>query len=404
MRTIEWTRAGTVMFRLLVIGLSLVATAVLLVGSSPRAVRAQEATPEAEQAPSGPEIVARGLTNPRGFAWSEDSTLYVALAGTGGSNLPTEDAQFIEVFLGILGGPSAAIARIQDGCPVTVADGLPSFIDGSGAVIGVSDVAILDGQLYATVDGGGTVHGNPDQPVGLYRIDTDGTHVVVADLSAWMRANPVAEPPPGDDDPDGEVWHLLPTADESAFWVVESNQGQVLQINPAGEVTRIADLSVGHPVPTGIALAPDGGVYVGNLTVFPYPDETAKVVHVAPDGTVTDHWTGLTAVVALAIGPDDGLYALEMVTETIEQDPYILPDTGRIVRQTGPDSLDVVAEGLNFPIGFDFGPDGALYVSLPALGAAPGQGMIARFDLVDHATEAAATPMPSAACFVAPGA
>ena len=330
--------ATLVMSRLVFIGLSLVLTAVLLLSSSPGAVRAQEATPEAERSLAGPEIVASGLTNPRGFTWGEDGTLYVALAGTGGPNLPTEDAQFIEVFLGVFGGPSAAIARIQDGCPVTVADGLPSYIDGTGSVIGVSDVAILDGELYATVDGGGTVHGNPDQPAGLYRINADGTYAVVADLSAWMRANPVAEPPPGDNDPDGEVWRLLPTADESAFWVVETNQGQLLQITPAGDVTRIADLSAGHPVSTGIALAPDGGVYVGNLTAFPFPNEAAKVVHVAPDGTVTDQWTGLTAVVALAIGPDDALYALEMATETIEQDPFILPDTGRIVRQTGPDT------------------------------------------------------------------
>ena len=97
-----------------------------------------------------------------------------------------------------------------------------------GGVIGVSDVAILGGQLYATVDGSGAVHGNPEQPARLYRINADGTFAVVADLSAWMRANRVAEPPPGDDDPDGEVWHLLTTADGSAFWVVESNQGQLL--------------------------------------------------------------------------------------------------------------------------------------------------------------------------------
>jgi hypothetical protein len=111
-------------------------------------VSAQEATPEGEAALAGPEIVASGLTNPRGFAWGEDGTLYVALAG-----LPAEDVPAIEVVLGIFGGPSAAIARIQDGCPVTVADGLPSYIDGTGAVAGVSDVAILDGQLYATGDG-----------------------------------------------------------------------------------------------------------------------------------------------------------------------------------------------------------------------------------------------------------
>ncbi|MBA2596519.1 MAG: ScyD/ScyE family protein, partial [Chloroflexia bacterium] len=247
------------------------------------------------------------------------------------------------------------------------------------------------------------VHGNPDQPAGLYRINADGTFAVVADLSAWIRANSVTERPPGDDDQDGEVWHMVPTADESAFWVVESNQGQVLQITPAGEVTRVADLSAGHPVPTGIAPAPDGGVYVGNLTAFPFLDEAAKVVHVAPDGTVTDQWTGLTAVVALAIGPDEALYALEMVTDSIDEDPFILPDTGRIVRQIGPDTLEVVAEGLNFPISMDFGPDGALYLSLPALGAPAGGGTIARLDLEGSATdEAEATPVAAPPCWAAP--
>jgi len=29
-----------------------------------------------------------------------------------------------------------------------------------------------------------------------------------------------------------------------------------------GAIVRVADLSLGHPVPTGIALAPGGGVYV----------------------------------------------------------------------------------------------------------------------------------------------
>jgi sugar lactone lactonase YvrE len=390
------------MSRLPTIAFLLVLVILLL---SPARLAAQDASPAAGAGPANLDIVASGLTNPRGFTWAEDGTLYVALAGTGGSNLPTEEAAVIEVFLGFYGGPSAAVARIQDGCPVTVADGLPSYVDGTGGVIGVSDVAILGGQLYATVDGGGAVHGNPDQPAGLYRINADGTFAVVADLSAWIRANSVSERPPGDDDQDGEVWHLLPTADERGFWVVESNQGQVLQITPAGEVTRVADLSAGHPVPTGIAPAPDGGVYVGNLTAFPFLDEAAKVVHVAPDGTVTDHWTGLTAAVALAVGPDDALYALEMVTGSIDEDPFILPDSGRIVRQTGPDTLEVVADGLNFPIGMDFGPDGALYLSLPALGAPAGQGTIARLDLEGSATaEAEATPMAAPPCWAAPSA
>jgi sugar lactone lactonase YvrE len=377
---------------------SFIVAGVLAAWSFPAA--AQNATPIVE----GVTTVASGLTNPRGFTWGSDGTLYVALAGTGGSNLPTEDAPVIEAFAGFYGGPSASVVRIEAGCPATVADGLPSYIDGSGAVVGVSDVAFLDGQLYATVDGGGPVHGNPDQPAGLYRINADGTFEVVADLSTWMRANRVAEPP-ADDDPDGEVWQMLPTTDGSAFWIVESNQGQVLQITPAGEITRIADLSAGHPVSTGIAPAPDGGVYVGNLTAFPYPDGAAKVIHIAPDGTVTEYWTGLTAVVDLAVDADGNLYALEMVTGSTDEDPFVFPDTGRIVRYTGTDGLEVVADGLNFPVRMEFGPDGALYLASPAFGAAPGTATIARLDPDGAGTAGvAATPMDAPQCFAAPSA
>ena len=69
-----------------------------------------------------------------------------------------------------------------------------------------------------------------------------------------------------------------------------------------------------------------------------------------PDGKVTDVWTGLTMITGLAVGDDGALYALEMATNNIEKPPYTLPGTGRVVRQTGPDSLAEVVVGLDFPI------------------------------------------------------
>ena len=51
-------------------------------------------------------------------------------------------------------------------------------------------------------------------------------------------------------------------------------------------MSRIADLSAGHPIPTGIAPAPDGGAYVGLFTNIPDEDGTAAVVDVAPDGAL----------------------------------------------------------------------------------------------------------------------
>jgi hypothetical protein len=181
------------------------------------------------------------------------------------------------------------------------------------------------------------------------------------------------------------------------FWVLEPNSGGVLGVTPDGAIRRIADLSAEHPVPSAIALDPNGGVFIGNLTAVPFADKTAKVIHVAPDGSVTTVWTGLTTVTGLAVGPDGTLYAAELSTGNLQQPPFLVPGSGRIVRQTGPASSEEVATGLLFPIALRFGPDGALDVALPAIGASQGQGVIARLDLGGVTASPSAGMMPAGA-------
>jgi hypothetical protein len=340
-------------------------------------VVAQEASPVASPVSGGLTLVASGLTNPRGFLWTADGTLYVAQAGVGGESLGTPTAP--PPTGPFMGGPTASVVRIEGGCPVVVAEGLPSNINALGEVLGAEDLAVLGDQLYASVDGGGEAHGIPNQPAGVYRILANGESELVADLSAWVRANPVATPPP-DYDPDAAGFSLIADAAAGSFWVVDPNSGQILNVTLDGTVTRIANLSQDHPIPTGLGADPEGGVYVGYLTPIPYLDGAAKVVHIAADGTVTDVWTGLTAVTDVAVGPDGALYAIEMSTGNLEEPPFTVADSGRVVRQTGPDSVEEVATGLNLPISLAFGPDGGLYVSLPAFGADGGEGVIARIE------------------------
>ena len=340
-------------------------------------VAAQEATPGATPQASALTTVASGLISPRGFLWTADGTLYVAQAGSGGESLGTPAAP--PPVGPFQGGSTASVVRIDTGCPVLVADGLPSTLDQIGGVLGVEDLAILGDQLYASVDGGGEAHGNASQPSGVYRILADGTWELVADLSAWVRANPVAQVPP-DFDPDAAGYSLVADEATQSFWVGDPNSGQILRVGLDGSVARIADLSAGHPVPTQLAAAPQGGVYVGYLTAVPFPDGAAKVSHVAADGTVTDVWTGLTTVTDVAVGPDGTLYAVEMSTGNLEEPPFLMPGSGRVVRQTGEDSAEAVATGLMFPITLGFGPDGGLYVAMPAVGAASGGGTISRID------------------------
>ena len=96
---------------------------------------------------------------------------------------------------------------------------------------------------------------------------------------------------------------------------------------------------------------------------------------------MTDIWTGLTTVTGVAVGPDGALYAAEMSTGTIEEPPFLVPGSGRIVRQIGPDAAEPVATGLVFPVTLAAGPDGALYASQPALGAETGSGTIVRIEI-----------------------
>jgi hypothetical protein len=366
---------------------------------------AQDATPVAAPQAAGLSLVASGLTNPRGFLWAADGTMFVAQAGTGGQSLGTPTAP--PPVGPNSGGPTASVVRIENGCPAVVASGLPSSVNAFGEVLGVEDLAVLGDQLYASVDGGGEFHGNADQPSGIYRILANGEKELVADLSAWVRDNPVAHIPP-DHDPDAAGFSLVADAATNSFWVDDPNSSQILNVALDGTVTRIADLSEGHPITTGLAADPNGGVYVGNLTAVPYPDGAAKVFHVAPDGTVTEVWSGLTAVTDVAVGPDGTLYAIEMSTGNLEQPPFTVPESGRIVRQTGADSMEDVATDLNLPISLAFGPDGGLYVALPAAEANNGEGVVARIDLaaapVAEVSGALGDAVTAAGCQQAPAA
>ena len=260
-------------------------------------------------------------------------------------------------------------------------------------------MAILGDQVYALVVGGGGSHGNPDQPAGLYRVYADGSYEVVADLRAWRRANPVAHP--AEIEPDGQWYGMVAAPDGSALWIVESNGGQVVTVTPDGVITPVADISQGHPVPTGIALAPEGGVYVGYLTAGPFLDGTSRVDYVAPDGTVSTVWTGLSMITGIAVAPDGTLYAAEMATgdpASMEEPPF-QPFTGRVVRQTALDSLEEVATDMLFPANLRFGPDGELYVALPSVGANNGEGVILRLDpATGSAIQMPVGPPPTSDC------
>ena len=373
----------SIMSRIGTVALLLAGTMAVATGS----VVAQDASPVPEAVsspaagmaspvPAGVTFTASGLSNPRGFTWGADGTLYLAQAGTAGENVLVEAEGFTA-----LGGPTSSVVSIVDGCATPVAEGIQSVLwQEAGWIWGAMDVEILNDQLYVLVSGSGESWGTPDLSSGIYRVDADGSLTLAADISAWLPDNPPELIAPDYSGLDGSEFDMEPAGD--AFIVSVADGGQIIRAVPDGELTMLADLSVGHLVPTGIAVDADGNAYVGFETTPPYPNGASKVVMITPDGTVSDVWTGLTAVTDIEIGPDGVLYAAEMSIDNSEEPPFLNSTTGRIVRQTGPDTLEAVVTDAPPPVGIGFGPDGALYFDYPAYspGTGEGLGVIARVD------------------------
>jgi hypothetical protein len=344
-----------------------------LAGVAPAVARVQESA--AGVLPAGVEVVAAGLTNPRGFAWGPDGSLYLALAGSGGETR-IEVAEGITFEIGL----SSSVATVADGCATPVASGLVSaYWVEPGWVWGAMDVAFLADDLYVLVSGAGPSWLSPSSFSGVFRLNEDSTMTLVADVTSWLPDNPPAFIPP-DYGSDGSLFDLEAAGD--ALLLSEAVGGQLLRVTPAGEITSLADLSEGHMVPTGIAVDGEGNAFVGFETTPPWPDGASKVVKVTPDGTVSDEWTGLTAVTDVAIGPDGTLYAAEMATGNLDTEPYMQPGTGRVVRQNGPAGVDEVLTDIAYPVTLGFDPDGALYVAYPAFAPNAGeeQGALLKID------------------------
>lgn len=72
-------------------------------------------------------------------------------------------------------------------------------------------------------------------------MNSDGTTTSIADLSAFVKANPVAHPDLDDFEPDG-TWYGMVVA-HGVFYATEPNSQQTDCITLDGQFTRVVDLS-----------------------------------------------------------------------------------------------------------------------------------------------------------------
>jgi hypothetical protein len=332
-------------------------------------------------AAGGPTIFATGLNNPRGLAFDENGNLYVAEGGTGGSTSTVGQCLQAAGAGPYSGGFTGRISKIsRNGTRTTLASRLPSSQTSpaiGSLVSGVADVGFADEhQLFALISGAGCSHGLNGTSNSIVRVHRNGSTSIVANLSAFIAAHPVANPDTGDFEPDG-TWYSFVAADDG-FYAVNPNGQELDRISEDGHVSRVVDFSVTFPGTTDwrgpTAIVRHGRfLYVGTLTTFPSKIGAAQVFKVDPrNGTFSVYASNLTTVLGLAFGHDGGLYVLEMSVK----DGGPAPGTGEVVRIKG-DERTTIASGLNFPTGMALGP-GGVYVSVNGFGGPPGAGKIVK--------------------------
>ena len=341
--------------------------------------------PTAAGATGSFSVVASGLDNPRGLTFGPDGNLYVALGGTGGAMMTTpQDCLQAPVPVGpYSGGFTASIVKVApNGTVSPVATGLPSSSTSpalGGLTSGVADVDVIGQTLYALEAGAGCSHGLIHTNNEILRVNANGTTTPVANLSDFIKANPVANPEPDDFEPDGTWYSMVPYKGD--LYAVEPNHGEVDRIDPGtGAISRVVDVSAsqGHIVPTSIAFGGlFGGLALGNLGTFPVVPGSEQLMRVNPfSGSLSIVRTGFTTMLGLQFDLWGNLYILESMTAPGFPGPQEL-GTGKIVRINIFGQQSTIVTGLSFPTAMTFGPDGALYVSNLGF-AGPGAGQIVR--------------------------
>lgn len=321
-------------------------------------------------AQSNVTVFAQGLNNPRGLKFGPDGNLYVAEGGAGGTTSSAGLCDQVVAPVGpYTGGYTARISKISpEGTRTTVIDGLPSDQTSpaqGNLVSGVADVAFIDGKLYALLAGAGCSHGLAGTNNGVIRVDSESSWTLIANLSAYQKSHPVANPEPDDFEPDGTWWGLV--AEDGLFFAVEPNHGELVSITRSGSVHRVVDISSieGHVVPT--AIIPYGNDFlVGNLDTFPIKD-SAKVMRITRGGQLRTIAIDFQTILGLAVDKKGRIYVLENTTDN----QFPTPNTGKIVRIDGKHKYTDIATGLFLPTGMTFGPDGNLYVSNVGFGPPP---------------------------------
>lgn len=354
------------------------------------------------RAAGGWQVVANGLNNPRGLAFGDDGSLYIAEAGFGGPGHCVTGPEGDEVCLGL----SGSVTRLQDGKQERFLRNLPSLAAFDGlAATGPTDV-IVKGRNVDVIVGLGAdpaeraIFGQDGACLGYQvRASWTGAFACYTDVAGFETAN---NPDGGELDSNPYAMTLI---EPGKRIIADAGGNDVMVVFANGQtelLTVFPDTMVDAPpflglppgaqipmqaVPNTVAIGPDNAIYVGQLTGFPFPVGGAKVYRVIPGQPPEVFADGFTNIIDIAFDKDGNLYVLEITANGLLSGDF----TGALIK-VAPDGTrtELARDGLVAPGGLAIGPDGAIYVSNFSVFAGAGQ-------VIRLSAENASAPAPAAA-------
>jgi len=280
-----------------------------------------------------------------------------------------------------------------------------STTDHIAALQNINGIATVGNDIQYVITGDPFIPEQQETGRKLYRITPENTQEI-ADFWAFEQSvNP------------DRVWSTLPPEsnpygieqlNDDTFLVADAAGNSVLVVDESGAIDWVAVLTpqpastenfkhlIGcvendqrppcqmpeeipaEPVPTGLAIGPDGGYYVGELVGFPEELGIARIWRIEPGSrqvlcpgeSCTLVADGFTAIMDMAFGPDGTLYVVEFdaagwfALQDVGGFPLTPIEGGRVKAcNVGTGECVVIADELNLPTGITVGKDGTIWIA-----------------------------------------